>query len=46
VKCAFDEELNKKVSIWEGDITTLEIDIVVNAANSSLYRGGGGKYFI
>jgi len=44
VKFPFDEELNKKVSIWEGDITTLEIDIVVNAANSSLFWGGGGTF--
>ncbi|XP_059480233.1 macro domain-containing protein RSc0334-like [Neocloeon triangulifer] len=37
----FDEELNRKVSIFEGDITTLEIDIVVNAANKYLGRGAG-----
>lgn len=39
----FDQELNEKVSIWEGDITTLEIDVVVNAANKFLGSGGGGK---
>ncbi|XP_044728910.1 macro domain-containing protein CT2219-like [Chrysoperla carnea] len=34
-------ELANKVSVWQGDITTLEIDGIVNAANKSL-RGGGG----
>lgn len=38
-----DEELAEKVSIWQGDITTLEIDAIVNAANSRLVPGGGGR---
>ncbi|KAJ3438905.1 adp-ribose glycohydrolase macrod2 [Anaeramoeba flamelloides] len=36
-----NRKLNDKLSLWRGDSTKLEIESIVNAANSSLLGGGG-----
>ncbi|XP_075987650.1 macro domain-containing protein RSc0334-like [Anticarsia gemmatalis] len=41
MESGLNKDLGQKVSIFKGDITKLEVDAIVNAANSALKAGGG-----
>lgn len=42
---SISSSINDKISVILGDITTLEIDAIVNAANGLLTNGEGGGIF-
>jgi O-acetyl-ADP-ribose deacetylase (regulator of RNase III) len=33
--------MSDRIEVWQGDITTLDVDAIVNAANAALSGGGG-----
>ena len=41
MKYEVNNDINSKVSLCHGDITKINVDAIVNAANETLISGGG-----
>lgn len=41
INAGLNRILSEKITLFQGDITTLEVDCIVNAANKTLLGGGG-----
>ena len=39
--CSYVTKEGKKISVFKGDITKENVDVIVNSANEKLYHGGG-----